>query len=446
MTETSITFTPDEQQKVAEAALRSISLATSRKSGEAFFQALVQELAAAMAVQYVIAGEVIANDEGHEAIRTLAVWAGSGLLANMQYDLANTPCRNVADQSMCFHPCSIQQEYPLDTLLMDMKAESYIGMPMVGTEGRTLGILVALDVRPMDEAKRVFALSLLSIFSARAAAELEHQHREAELEAVLEERTRNLKKAHRRLLEQEKMAALGGMVAGIAHEINTPLGVAVTASSSIQHEVACLEKLLGEEKVSRNELRRIAGVLAEATAMTVENLLRAGQLVSDFKHLAVAQEQEQVVRFCLAQQLDTVMKAYCVLLDAQGIRVVNRTPVQLEVLLPAGVVVQLMAQLVLNAVTHAFEGTADPVITIDAARRGAGTVLYFADNGVGVTETVRQQMFEPFFTTRRAQGNNGLGLSVIFNLVQQLKGDIEVTSPPCSGLSYEIYLPDQALS
>ncbi|MBE9610312.1 sensor histidine kinase [Chitinilyticum piscinae] len=446
MTEKTSTFSPEEQQRVAEAALRSITLATSRKQGEAFYRALVQELAQAMDVHYVIVGELVRTETGAEAIQTLAVRAGNDFMANIRYELANTPCRNVADQSMCFHPCNIQQDYPLDTLLVAMQAESYIGMPMIGSQGKTLGILVALDVRPMDEAKRVFALSLLSIFSARAAAELEHQHRQAELEAVISERTSHLKKAHRRLLEQEKLAALGSMVAGIAHEINTPLGVAVTASSSIQHELGELRAALNAEKVSRSELLRLLATLEEATEMTVSNLLRTGQLVNDFKHLAVAQEREQVECFPLAQQVDVVMKAYCSLLESGRVRVECDIPEGLQVCMAPGILTQLLAQLLQNALQHAFPGIDDPLVRITARPQQGATLLQFADNGVGASAVVRQQMFDPFFTTRRAEGNTGLGLNVVFNLVQQLQGDIEVQGEPGQGLCFELTLPDQPLS
>ncbi|WP_028454478.1 sensor histidine kinase [Chitinilyticum litopenaei] len=440
---TAPTFSLAEQQILAEASLRTITLATSRSSGDAFYRVLVRELAQAMEVAYVIAGALVRDENGEEAIQTLAVWAGDDYAPNIRYPLAHTPCRNVADQSMCFHSCRIQQDYPLDTLLVAMQAESYIGMPMIGTEGRTLGVLVALDTRPMDEGKRVFALSLLSIFSARAAAELEHQRREAELESIIAERTASLKAAHRRLLEREKLVALGGLVAGVAHAVNTPLGVALTAVSSLQHEARHLGECLAGDRVSRSELRQIAATLSEAAEMTVANLLRAGEVINHFRNLAVAQEQEEVREFPLAAQVAVVTQAYCSLLDADNIRVEVTIDPELRVRLPPGHLTQILANLLANAQLHAFAAQDDKRVSITASRQAGGVLLVFADNGCGIDATVREQLFEPFFTTRRAQGSTGLGLNLVFNLVQKLQGDIEVISAPGAGLRYEIFLPDQ---
>ena len=151
---------------LAEATLRAITASTSRARGDEFLRLMVRELALALDVRYVIAGRLIAMADGHEGIRTLALWGGDDYLPSMEYSLRHTPCQDVTDQSICFHARGIQEGYPQDTLLVDMQAESYIGIPMIDTEGKTLGILSAIDTRPISEDKRLRQL-LLRFFRHR---------------------------------------------------------------------------------------------------------------------------------------------------------------------------------------------------------------------------------------------------------------------------------------
>ena len=238
-------FDPEQRRTLAEAALRSITASTARARGEDFLRILVKDLAEALDVQYVIAGRLIRMDDGSEGIRTLALWGGDGYQPNLEYSLQHTPCQDVTCQSMCFHGSDIQRRFPFDTLLVDMRAESYVGMPLIDTDGKTLGILSAIDTRPIDENKRLLALLLLSIFSARGAAELQHQERTRQLEDIVRQRTDSLMAAQASLLEQEQMAALGSLVAGVSHEVNTPIGVALTAASSMGSYADQLVQLLG---------------------------------------------------------------------------------------------------------------------------------------------------------------------------------------------------------
>ena len=433
-------FSEGDAKSLAEAALRSITLSTSRFAGEQFFNQLVKELAIALDVYYVIAGEGIIED-GVEKIRTLAVWAGDSFLPNMTYSLADTPCRNVADQSMCFHPCNIQKEYPDDLLLAEMKAESYIGMPMVGTDGKTLGTLVALDVRAMDEDKRLLALSLLSIFSARCAAELEHQRREAELESLVRQRTQALEEARDRLIESEKLAALGGLVAGIAHEINTPVGIAVTASSSIGDFVRSLENAVEQGKISRSSLHEVVANIRQGAELVQRNLERASALISNFKQLAADQTHAEVSVFPLLEYLNMLANAHLPELRKAHVEVHCLVDEGLRVRLSAGMLAQIVSNLLMNALVHAFPGRPNGVVTISAVAQGQDLVLQVADNGVGVPPEVRARMLEPFFTTRRGQGGTGLGLHIVYTMVRRQGGALSLASEPGQGLTVTIRLP-----
>jgi signal transduction histidine kinase/CheY-like chemotaxis protein len=438
-------FDQADGRLLAEAALRSISASTARSRGGDFLRVLVKDLAEALDVTYVIAGRVITMEDGGEGIRTLAVWGGADYLPNMEYGLLHTPCQDVTDQSMCFHACGIQADYPKDTLLVDMNAESYIGMPMIDTEGRTLGILSAIDTKPIDENKRLLALSLLSIFAARGAAELQHQEREAVLEAKVLQRTEALRAAQASLVEQEKMAALGALVAGVAHEVNTPIGVAVTAASGMSNYTDKMVEVVNGAKVSRSELVALATRLQGAATLVEQNLARAAELIGSFKQLAVDQGSEHVGNLKLRDYVLGVVSAHSPELRKAGIQVVVDIDAALHARLAAGRVSQVISNLLMNAAKHAYPHGGPGQVTIGArievAEGRPWMLLDVADDGIGLTPEVRARLFEPFFTTKRGQGGSGLGMHIVYTIVHQLGGTVAADPGAGQGCRIHVRLP-----
>ncbi len=437
-------FGAEDGRVLAEAALRSITASTARARGDDFLRILVRDLAQALDVTYVIAGRVIAMADGQEGIRTLAVWGGADYLPNMEYSLLHTPCQDVADQSMCFHACGIQADYPRDTLLVDMRAESYIGMPMIDTEGSTLGILSAIDTKAIDENKRLLALSLLSIFSTRCAAELQHQEREDLLEHKVLQRTEALRAAQASMVEQEKMAALGALVAGVAHEVNTPIGVAVTAASTLSSYAAELVKCVGSERVSRSELVATAGRMREAALLVERNLLRAADLIGNFKQLAVDQGSLHVSSVALLEHAQSVVSAHGPELRKVGITVELDIAPALRVRLDPGRWSQVLSNLLMNSAKHAYPNGGPGLVRLAARIEGEGEarwlLLEFGDDGVGLTAEVRERLFEPFFTTKRGQGGSGLGMHIVYTIAHQMGGQATVEPSP-AGCRIRLRLP-----
>jgi signal transduction histidine kinase len=439
-------FDAEDGRLLAEAALRSITDSTARARGDDFLRILVRDLAQALDVQYVIAGRVATLADG-EGIRTLAVWGGADYLPNMEYSLRHTPCQDVTAQCMCFHGSGIQADYPQDTLLVEMEAESYIGMPMIDTEGQTLGILSAIDIKPMDEDKRLLALSLLSIFAARGAAELQHQDREQQLEATVQRRTDALLAAQATLVEQEKMVALGTLVAGVAHEVNTPIGVAVTAASTMASYADDLIKCVSGERVSRSALLTTAQRLREGAQLIERNLARAADLIGNFKQLAVDQGSAHVSEVGVREHALSVVSAHGPELRKVGISVEVDIAPELRTRLDAGRWSQVLSNLLMNAAKHAYPNGGPGQVTLAARLALEGGVrwllLEFADDGVGLNGEVRERLFEPFFTTKRGQGGSGLGMHIVYTIVHQMGGHVAVApaAPDSAGCRIKLRLP-----
>jgi len=169
-------FIDISRRKGVEEMIRRIDTGVSALSGERFFQSLVSNLATALRAEYALVGELT---DVPDQVHTISLWAGDRLIANINYDLAHSPCADVIGKQLCVYPSGVRQQFPRDALLAEMNVESYIGMPLIGNDGRALGLMVVMDTRPL--AQHEMAASVLRIFAARATAELERLKAEARL-------------------------------------------------------------------------------------------------------------------------------------------------------------------------------------------------------------------------------------------------------------------------
>ncbi|MFY7866043.1 ATP-binding protein [Roseateles sp.] len=249
------------------------------------------------------------------------------------------------------------------------------------------------------------------------------------------------------LMEQEKADALGRLVAGVAHEVNTPIGVAVTAASSLGEVAQRLAELLRNEKVSRIELQQLSTRLSVGLPLVERNLERAAALIGSFKRVAVDQASEAVAEFKLAEYVHSVLAVLSPAIRKAAVNISVEIDPDLELRLASGLLTQVLSNLIMNCISHAFEDQRGGLITITARvdRPTRQVMLDVADDGIGVSASVRARMFEPFFTTKRGKGGSGLGMYIVQNLIQRLGGSIEL--PPTErGLCVRLRLPidDQA--
>jgi len=263
-----------------------------------------------------------------------------------------------------------------------------------------------------------------------------------ELQFTLDE----LKLAQRQLVESEKMAARGGLVAGIAHEINTPLGIGVTAASHLEDETRKLMKLVDEGKVSRAALDTYQTDALSSAQLILSNLRRAGHLIKSFKQVAVDQSSEQAREIDLKTYLEEILVSLGPALKKTPHRVSIKCPDNLRLLTYPGAISQIVVNLVMNSLIHAFDGIEHGDIRIECESYDEEWLLLYRDNGIGMSEEVRQRVFDPFFTTKRGQGGSGLGLHVVYNLVTQLlHGSLDCVSSPGKGVEFQIQLPRRVL-
>lgn len=261
------------------------------------------------------------------------------------------------------------------------------------------------------------------------------QDANAELRTLLE----RLTQAQHQLVESEKLASLGSLVAGVAHEINTPLGIGVTAASYLHDEATRLAGALAAGTASQEALSAACARISEGADLILRNLRRADQLVKSFKQVAVDQTGGDVREIDLGNCIADVVATLQPSLRRGHHTVSIECPDALTLRSSPGALGQIITNLAINSVTHGFAPDRPGHITITARRAGNGVVLDYRDDGVGMTPEVRARTFEPFFTTRRGQGGTGLGMHIVYTLVTRvLHGTVELESAPGAGIHVRI--------
>jgi signal transduction histidine kinase len=256
-----------------------------------------------------------------------------------------------------------------------------------------------------------------------------------------------LNNAQQNLIDAERLAALGGLVAGVAHEVNNPIGISLTVASSFARRTEAFEdELRSGNGLRRSQLDEFVRTSRDAAQQLVGNLHRAGELIQSFKQVAVDRSHAERRTFNLSEATDQIIASLRPALKKASIALSVEAPENLVIDGYPGAYGQILTNLFLNAATHAFPEGRSGNITITAKPRGSDDVeIIFADDGAGMTADVQRQAFDPFFTTRRNEGGTGLGLHIVYNLVtQQLGGRMMLDSKPGQGTTFRIIMPKAA--
>jgi signal transduction histidine kinase len=252
----------------------------------------------------------------------------------------------------------------------------------------------------------------------------------------------DLEHSHNQLVEQEKMASLGALVAGIAHEINTPLGIGVTAVSHLSYLIKELSTKFSEKNVTRTYMQSFLDNAEKGTEISLFNLFRAADIISNFKLIAVDQSSDQFRTVDLNAYIGEIILSLHPKLKRLQHKITVHCDETLQVYCRAGALVQIITNLVMNSIIHGFENKQQGNITITALIKDHDVHIYYEDDGCGMPAEALCKLFEPFYTTRRGKGGSGLGAHLVYNLVtQSLNGHISVSSEVNNGLKYDIEFP-----
>jgi len=269
--------------------------------------------------------------------------------------------------------------------------------------------------------------------------------------AELEDALGRLRHTQQQLVQREKLASLGQLVAGVAHEINTPLGNSVTASSFARARTEEVHSMLRDRTLTRSQLEAFLAEQVEALDILARNLERASDLVQSFKQVAADQTSEQPRRIDLSDYLSSVAQSLEPMLKRAQVALTLDAAEGMTLDIRPGLLAQVVTNLVQNGVVHAFcagrpRADQPKQIHVSAFPDGPDHVrISVTDNGVGMTAEVRQKAFDPFFTTKRDSGGTGLGLHIVHNIVSgPLKGEIAIESQEGQGTAFHLRLPRRA--
>ncbi|MGJ8693800.1 MAG: sensor histidine kinase [Thalassotalea sp.] len=254
-----------------------------------------------------------------------------------------------------------------------------------------------------------------------------------------------LEKLHQfqgQLVENEKMASLGDMVAGIAHEVNTPVGLGVTASSLLADRLQEIQQAYDDKTLKGSQLKRFLHDSESNINIVIRNLNRAADLISSFKQVAVDQSNEETRYFNVKQFVNEVCLTLGPQLKETNYNITIDCDDALFANVKAGPLNQIFINLIMNSKIHGFNNAPEGDITITIMALSNQLNIIYQDNGVGIDNSVKSRVFEPFVTTKRGAGGSGLGLHLVYNLVTQaLGGSIQLESTPGEGVTFEINIP-----
>ncbi|MBZ8180184.1 hybrid sensor histidine kinase/response regulator [Oscillatoria salina] len=264
------------------------------------------------------------------------------------------------------------------------------------------------------------------------------QEKNEQLARTLQE----LKTTQTKLVEAAKMAALGELVAGVAHEINTPIGISVTAASTLAEDTQIIVNSYQTGKLKRSELECFLDTASDSSRIILANLSRADNLITSFKQVAVDRSSDLQRCFKVKKYLEEIVYYLGGKSEKSQHQVIINGDENIAIYSYPGGFAQIITNLMINSFVHGFDERKTGEITINFQLEGEEMILEYMDNGRGINSDNLKKIFEPFFTTKRNQGNTGLGLHIVYNLVnQQFKGTIKCESKEGVGTKFIIRFP-----
>jgi signal transduction histidine kinase len=320
---------------------------------------------------------------------------------------------------------------------------------LITAQGLMLLIIGSLVRRHMVDAVERANLEHLALETVREekrqlleSANRTLEMRVAERTAELKQANADLQRASQHMMQNEKLAALGGLVAGVAHELNTPIGNARLTASSISARMEEMANQVKSGRVSRSALEEFFESGLRSMELIERATERSGELVTSFKQIAVDQTAMQRRSFDLQRTAEQTVMMLGPMLKRSGFRVDVEIAPGIELDGYAGALEQIINNFVTNSLTHAFPGRSEGRMLLSAEERGDLIELRYYDDGVGISDDIRERIFEPFFTTKFGRGGSGLGLYTVYNLVTSVfGGTITVSKDAAAGACFTVLFP-----
>jgi signal transduction histidine kinase len=365
--------------------------------------------------------------------------------ANIIHYVAHT------QKNVVLHDATQEGSFTREPYVVKQRPKSVLCAPLLN-QRQLIGILY-LENNLTTGAFTANRLETLNLLSSQIAISIENSLLYNNLEQKVAERTQelsaaldHLKTTQSKLVEAEKMASLGNLVAGVAHEINTPVGLGVTGASQLEMITKELTDLFENKRMKRSDLQKYLASANNISDLILRNLNRAAQLVQSFKQVAVDQVSEQQRRFALKEYLHEVVLSLKPQLKNTHHQVVIDCDEDIVLFSYPGLFSQIVSNFIMNSLIHGFKNRSEGQMNINArladGEEGKSLIMCYSDNGAGMSEDVVQNIFEPFFTTNRHGGGTGLGLHIVFNLVtHKLNGTIRCESSFGQGTTFFLEIP-----
>jgi DNA-binding LacI/PurR family transcriptional regulator/signal transduction histidine kinase len=325
----------------------------------------------------------------------------------------------------------------------ELSNEDIIWIIPISTSAKKWGVMSYIS--PFNKVSTLFAYNFLAILLTFLGIAMDRDVATTELKntlATLRQTLDTLQQTQEQLIQSEKMVSIGGLVAGIAHEINTPIGISVTAASFMQERSLELMESFKAGKLKRMDLEKYLELNAETNRIMLLNLNKASHLIHSFKQVSVDQSLEERRRFNLKEYINEVLLSLNPKLKKTRVCIHLDCPEDLDVYSYPGGIYQIITNMVVNSIMHAFDKDEEGNIFICASIDHGMITFIFSDDGKGIPKNNLNKIFDPFFTTRRGAGGTGLGLNIIYNLVtQKYGGSITCESEVGKGTTFLIKFP-----
>ena len=315
-------------------------------------------------------------------------------------------------------------------------------------QGKLTGILY-LENNLTKEAFTTERLELLNLICSQAAISLENARLYENLEQKVQERTKELsqtleelKTTQNKLVESEKMAALGSLVAGVAHEINTPVGTSITVASNLADKTEDFADNISQGKLKRSILNNYVEIAQQSSDLLLHNLKRAGELVNSFKQVAVDQSNLELRKFAVKEYIEGIILSLDPQIKTSPHKIKVSGDDNLTINNYAGSLAQVVTNLVMNSLIHAYPQGEAGQLNFEIISEAENIKIIYSDDGCGIPQENLGKIFEPFFTTKRNKGGTGLGLHIVYNLINhKLQGSIDIESQVGQGTKCTLTIP-----